>query len=49
MESNKTKLLLANNKIKLIFLIQMDTYGLGYEQNNKEFELVSSLEFVFYP
>lgn len=27
----------------------MDTSGLGSEQNNKEFELVPSLEFGFWP
>lgn len=40
-----TKLLLVNKKIKII--IQMDTDGLGSEKNNKESDLVSSLEFGF--
>jgi len=36
MEHNKRKLLLANNKIKSTLLIQMDTSGLGSEQDNRE-------------
>lgn len=47
MEHHKTELLLLNNKIKSTLLIQMGTSGLGSEQHNKEFELVSSLEFGF--